>query len=177
MGDSISRASNTTGCRVKRAVVSLWWGFGPAFLPKEEIMEFELDYSEIKTPVQSIQAQEDWEPPVHKFFGKKLPGGKTEKEPVYVHQEYPRAMYRLQDKRIVVKVVHSDIERDSLGEGWEKSFAAFGHISAPSFEQRLAMEAIKAAELKEKQEDAQDVVDSFVETLKTAPKRGRPAKA
>lgn len=138
-------------------------------------MDFELDYSEVKPFNQSLPAQEEWEPPIHKFFGKKLPNGKTEKEPVYVHQEYPRLMYSLRDKKIVAKLVHSDAELMELGEGWEKTFAAFGHVSAPSYEQHLEIEARKQAALQEQVNTAHEVVTAFAESVQTA-KRGRPAK-
>ena len=49
-------------------------------------MKLEIDYSAVPSPTVENENQE-WEPPVHKYFGKKLPNGKTEREPVYVHQE------------------------------------------------------------------------------------------
>lgn len=118
----------------------------------------EIDYSEIKQP-QVVSANEEWEPPVHKYFGKKLPNGKTEKEPVYTHQEYPRLMYTQVDGKIKARVVASEEEKIALGAGWEKTPAAFGYIGAPSFEEALAM--------KDKAATAESV---------DAPKRGRPAK-
>jgi hypothetical protein len=139
-------------------------------------MKLEIDYSEvpqINVPTQS----EEWEPPVHKFFGKKLPNGKMEKEPIYVHQEYPRLMYALRNGKLTAKIVHSDAELISLGSDWAKNPSAFGYIGAPSFEQALELKAAEAAQQKTKEEEAQDVVDMVVETLQTTPKRGRPAKA
>lgn len=120
----------------------------------------EIDYSEIKQP-QIVSANEEWEPPVHKYFGKKLPNGKTEKEPVYTHQEYPRLMYMQADGKIKARVVASEEEKIALGTGWEKTPAAFGYIGAPSFEEALALKD-KAAVI------SADAID--------APKRGRPAK-
>jgi hypothetical protein len=138
-------------------------------------MKLEIDYSEVPQS-NAPTASEEWEPPVHKFFGKKLPNGKMEKEPVYVHQEYPRLMYALRNGKITAKIVHSDVELLSLGAGWEKNPSAFGYIGAPSFEQSLELKARAAEQQKTKEEEAQDVVDMVVETLQTAPKRGRPAK-
>lgn len=122
----------------------------------------EIDYSGIATPASQV-AQEDWEPPVHKFFGKKLPNGKTEKEPVYVYQEYPRMMYGLRDGKIHARVVNSDAEKGALGENWAPTPAAFGHFTAPSFDQVLALREAKAAEPADAEKDA--------------PRRGRPPKA
>lgn len=115
----------------------------------------EIDYSEIKQP-QVISASEEWEPPVHKYFGKKMANGKTEKEPIYIHQEYPRLMYAFVDGKIKARSVDSDAEKNALGDGWEKTPAAFGYVGAPSFEEALALK------------DKAESVD--------APKRGRPAK-
>lgn len=117
--------------------------------------DLSIDYSAIQSPA-ARQDENEWEPPVHKFFGKRLPNGKTEKEPVYVHQEYPRMMYALKGGKIQAKVVNSDAEKDALGEGWEKNPAAFGYIGAPSFEQIQQMREAPTEE---------------------APRRGRPPKA
>jgi len=136
------------------------------------MQKLEIDYSEISLPAGSVQ-QEEWEPPVHKYFGKKLPNGKTEKEPVYSYKEYPRMMYGLRDGKIVARVVNTDEERAALPANWEPTFAAFGHISAPSFEQKIAMERT-----------AQDIAAQGVPTgesgetvMADAPRRGRPPKA
>lgn len=118
-------------------------------------MKLEIDYSAVPSPTVENENQE-WEPPVHKYFGKKLPNGKTEREPVYVHQEYPRLMYALQNSKITARIVHSDGERANLGEGWEPTPAAFGYIGAPSFEQNLVL---KKASIEDE-----------------PAKRGRPAK-
>jgi hypothetical protein len=129
----------------------------------------EIDYSAVPTAPARAES-EDWEAPTHKFFGKKLPNGKTEKEPVYTHIEYPRLMYAQKNGKIVAKIVQSDAELNSLGEGWEKNPSAFGYIGAPSFEQRLKMEEAKAAAEKEK-------IVSFEEEVVQAVRRGRPPKA
>lgn len=97
-------------------------------------MSNDIDYSAVKSAPARLN-DEDWEPPVHKFFGKKLENGKVEKEPVYSYQPYPKMMYASQDGRIVAQLVKSDAERAALGEGWEETPAAFGHITCPSWEQ------------------------------------------
>lgn len=108
-------------------------------------MELEIDYSAIpQTHVTTTQ--EDWEPPVHKFFGKKDPQtGKMEKEPTYYHQEYPRVIYKLkEDGKPKAVVVNSDQEFTAMGEGWTKSLSELGVITCPSFEQRLEMQAAES---------------------------------
>ena len=103
-----------------------------------------IDYSGV--PQQAgVVLDEDWEPPIHKFFGKKLGNGKTEKEPVYVHQKYPSLKYAKQGEKIVAKLVNSDEELKALGDGWEDTPAAFGYIGAPSFDQLQEMNKPKAA--------------------------------
>lgn len=112
--------------------------------------KLEIDYSEIaQDHIAAIQ--EDWEPPVHKFFGKKDARGKMEKEPIYVHQEYPRLMYAKREDRIVAREVKSEedlqdlIERDREVK-WEKNPAAFGYVGAPSFEEALKLRDERAAD-------------------------------
>lgn len=107
--------------------------------------DLEIDYSQL-APTQTVILDEEWEPPQHRFFGKRLENGKQEKEPVYVHKEYPRLFYSLQGDKIVAKLVNSDSELEKLGKGWEKNPSAFGYISAPSFEQIQEINAQKDAE-------------------------------
>jgi hypothetical protein len=130
----------------------------------------EIDYSGIAQPA-SQAAQEDWEPPVHKYFGKKLPNGKTEKEPVYSYQEYPRMMYGMRDGKIRAAIVNSDAERAALGENWATTPAAFGHYTAPSFEQVQEMRLAKEQAATASAGDAEPVAE--------APRRGpgRPKAA
>lgn len=118
----------------------------------------EIDYSEL--PQEKVyDPNDDWEPPVHKFFGKKLPNGKTEKEPVYSHVEYPRMMYAEKNDRLVAKIVHSEAEMLSLGDGWKKTPADFGVITAPSFEQMIEMK--KQEEAKAEDIEARTDVTDF----------------
>lgn len=99
----------------------------------------EIDYSRIAPAIPTKTNEEDWDPPPHKYFGPKNSRGKPIPEPVYVHQEYPRTMYKLENGKIIALLVSSDKQRESLGEGWEKTPAAFGYIGAPSREEHLAM--------------------------------------
>lgn len=111
----------------------------------------EIDYSAVH-PVE-IPAPEDWDPPRHVFFGKKLPNGKSEKEPVYVHQEYPRIMYARPDadKAIITKVVNSDAELQMLGDGWVKNPIALGYIGAPSQEEHLRLQGSQVIAMQDAQ--------------------------
>lgn len=99
-------------------------------------MNTEIDYSAVVPPAASTDTSE-WEPPFHKFFGRRLENGRTEKEPIYSYKEFPAFVYAMKNGKISAKIVHSADEVKSLGEGWEKSPAAFGLVSAPSFEQNL----------------------------------------
>lgn len=98
------------------------------------------DYSKVPHKPHRTPSDDTWEPPEHKFFGRKRPDGKMEKEPPYVFQEYPRQMYYKEaDGSVSVAEVNSDGERDALGKGWKTSPADFGIITQPSFEQMQDM--------------------------------------
>lgn len=149
--------------------------------------KLEIDYSEIPQDAVPV-IQEDWEPPIHKFFGKKDARGKMEKEPIYQHQEFPRLMYAKRDDRIVAREVKSeqdliDLKQCNPDTVWEKNPAAFGYVGAPSFEEALKLRDERAAEA---QENAPPTVN-LSELLQLAAanggavpqepaKRGRPAK-
>lgn len=123
---------------------------------------FEIDYSGITQEATGLQP-DDWDPPMHKFFGKKMPNGKMEKEPVYVHQEYPRMMYLLKGEKIIARVIKSDEELNNmLPDGWVKTLAEIGYIGAPSHDEHLALIGSDAAKA--------EVVQAV------AAKRGRPRK-
>ena len=108
--------------------------------PIQPLQPLEIDYSGMP-PTAPQRQEEEWEPPVHKYFGPKDKNGKMQKEPVYVHQEYPRTFYAKQGNRIVARLVKSDEELKALGKGWEKSPAAFGFIGAPSYEEQQRINA------------------------------------
>lgn len=99
----------------------------------------EIDFGGIQqTPVP----QQPWKPPRHMFFGPKDPAtGQMIEEPVYVRdrtnpaQDFPRMLYTLIGNKISGQQVHSQDEQDALGEGWFDSPAAFGAVTAPTFEQ------------------------------------------
>ena len=120
----------------------------------------EIDYSAISQEASGVVDVDSWDPPIHKFFGKRLPNGKMEKEPVYSHQEYPRLMYSLSGNKIIARVANSDAEVRALGEGWEKTPGVFGYISAPSHDEHLALigsdaakpEIVEAVRIKRKYE-------------------------
>lgn len=101
----------------------------------------EIDYSRVPSQNAPPPADEGWEAPQHKYFGRRLPNGKMEKEPVYAHQEFPRVMYGMENGRLSAAVVNSEHESAALGAGWEKNPAAFGLITCPSHEQAVAMRA------------------------------------
>jgi hypothetical protein len=138
------------------------------------VNKLEIDYSEIQQPSQVGGTRDDWEAPPRKYFGKKLENGKTEKEPVYVHQEYPRLMYAERNGKITARIVKTEAERIGLGEGWETTPAAFGYIGAPSFDEALMLkdQAEKAA--KAKAEADQVAQAEAVVAVLDAPRRGRP---
>ena len=98
----------------------------------------QIDYSEVvSTPSQTV---DEWEPPVHKYFGPKdAKTGKMKSEPVYQHQEYPRTVYAKKGDKIQARLVASDAEFKSLGAGWTKNLMELGYYSAPSQEQLLEM--------------------------------------
>jgi len=117
-----------------------------------------IDYSELPKD-QTTALDNDWEPPVHKFFGRKLPNGKMEKEPVYTHVQFPSFMYAEKNDRLVAKIVHSEAEMLSLGDEWKTSPAEFGVITAPSFKQSLEIK--KAEQAKAEDIEARTDVTDF----------------
>jgi len=126
-----------------------------------------VDYSEVQPGLTAGVEASEWEPPTHKYFGKKLPNGKTEKEPVYSYQEYPRFMYSEANGKIKARVVKSEEERKSLGDDWKTSPADFGYIGAPSFDQII--------KTKNEQESTGDVEIGTIPDFKRGP--GRPKAA
>lgn len=118
----------------------------------------DIDYSAIPTQTTS-QSQQEWEPPRHVYFGKRLPNGRQEPEPQYKYQAWPSMMYRQRaDGTIEARLVNSQAEAN----GWEDSPAKFGFVTAPTFEEVL--ERRRAEEL------------AKMEAAVEAPRRGRPPK-
>jgi hypothetical protein len=99
----------------------------------------DIDYSNIKQ--NDVVLDEEWEAPVHRFFGKKLPNGKTEKEPVYVHKDFPAMMYAKVDGKITAKLINSQAELSALGKEWSDTPATFGVVGAPSFDEAMKRKA------------------------------------
>lgn len=147
----------------------------------DKLNSLELDFTEIETPFQANNEQ-DWDPPIRKYFGKKDERGRMIKEPLYVHQEYPRMVYALRDKKIVAKIVQSEEALLALGEGWEKSPAAFGYIGAPSFDQanQLRTERAEQTEAEESAATKRLADQLLIAAGQKEPeskKLGRPPKA
>lgn len=124
-----------------------------------------IDYSAIQVPsIPSSQA--DWEPPVHKYFGPKLPNGRMAPEPQYRYEPFPAFRYRKNGDQIEARMVTSEAQARALGEGWADSPAEFGFVGAPTFEEAREM----------KRKEAEAAMAEAVE-METAPRRGRPPKA
>lgn len=133
-----------------------------------------IDYSNL-TPPSAARIDENWEPPPHKFFGKKLGNGKTEKEPVYVHREFPAFRYAMVDGKISAKLVNNVEELQALGAGWVDTPAKFGFIGAPSYEEHLGMMKEAESKAQEAQDDATRRLEAaFAEQVRRGP--GRPPK-
>lgn len=130
-------------------------------------MNNQIDYSNVMQPQQTVD-EGSWEPPVHKFFGKKLPNGKMEPEPRYHHIPYPKMKYFGDDRGIRAKQVNTVQEEAALGESWLDSPEPFGFIGAPSFEQIIEMKEGQSANAENAESE---------QIISTAPRRGRPAKA
>jgi hypothetical protein len=126
----------------------------------------EIDYSGVQSP--STTQVEDWEPPPHVFYGKRLPNGKSEKEPVYVYKEYPRMLYGRIEGRVRARVVNSDDEKKKLLDaGFGLSPADFGIETLPGPDEQLARNIANEVLTPE-------IETETVEIIKR--KRGRPAK-
>lgn len=129
--------------------------------------DLHIDFSELQSEA-GVRNDADWEAPPHRFVGKKLPNGKSEKEPVYIHQSYPAVFYGLNGNRIVAKQVNSEQDHRQLGDEWKDSPAAFGYIGAPSFEQIVESKKSKEKNDSESQVESDETGD--------APRRGRKPK-
>lgn len=104
--------------------------------------ELKIDYSRI--PQAEVVSKSSYRPPRHVFFGKRDPeSGMMEEEPQYVHQEYPRMVYKKEGATIIADLCHNDSDMTQfLNTGWVKNLAEVGYLSAPSFEEHLKMKGI-----------------------------------
>jgi len=72
-----------------------------------------------------------------------------EDEPVYVHQEYPKMLYKVIGEKLTAAIVNDDESLEKrTSDGWVTSPALLGILTAPSFDQIREMEesARRAAE-------------------------------
>lgn len=126
----------------------------------------EIDYSAVLPP--PIETPETWEGPPHVFYGKRMANGKSEKEPVYVYQEYPRMLYGDVEGRIRAAVVKTDEEKQALlDKGYKLSPADWGIETCPG------VETVNARRI-EKEATEPEIVTETVEVVKRKP--GRPKK-
>lgn len=96
-------------------------------------LPIEIDYSEAFPPVDDFTtAQANWEPPPHVYYGKRMPNGKSEKEPTYVYQEFPRMLYKPINGKLRAKVVNDTATKQAmLDDGWGLTPADFGVETCP----------------------------------------------
>jgi len=72
-----------------------------------------------------------------------------EDEPVYLHQEYPKMIYKIVGEKLTAAIVNNDEELSKkTADAWVASPALLGILTAPSFDQIKEMEesARRAAE-------------------------------
>lgn len=137
-------------------------------------MEMKIDYSRI--PETQVEQKSSYRPPRHVYFGKRDPEtGMMEEEPTYVHQDYPRMIYKMEGGGIVADIVNDDESlNDRLKDGWVKNPSELGYLTAPSFEQVLAMKAGKSpvAETKASKKTSDNTGNAAYEPAAfTAPKK------
>lgn len=109
----------------------------------------EIDYSAIP-PAPAATQPSGWKPPRHVYFGPKdKDTGTMLDEPVYVHQEYPKMLYKMEGDRLLGAIVNSASERVARGDAWKESPADFGVFTAPSYQQMLEQNEMRAADLQQ----------------------------
>lgn len=109
-------------------------------MAEPQVNTMQLDYSAIiqKPHIPTTR----WQPPPHKFFGRKDADGMPTPEPVYVHQDYPAMRYKAKDGKIGVVLVDTAAEDELFkADGYENSPAAFGYVGAPDIQTVLKMRA------------------------------------
>jgi hypothetical protein len=137
----------------------------------------EIDYSEAYSDVADLSvAEANWEPPPHVFYGKRMANGKSEKEPVYSYQEYPRMLYKPIEGKVRAKVVNDDKTKALyLNAGWGLSPNDF----YPDFQSLPARDVVTrsiATPVEMETEVAQDIPILQAEAPKPKNKGGRPRK-
>lgn len=100
----------------------------------------EIDYSEV--PQAPATTQSRWIPPRHVYFGPKdAETGQMLPEPHYEHQDFPCFLYKQENGKTKARIVKNADEKTALSaDGWAATPAAFGVVTTPSFEQRIASE-------------------------------------
>jgi hypothetical protein len=94
----------------------------------------EFDYSRIPSVEAGVPSR--WKPPKRAYFGPKDANGEMIDEPVYVHVEFPRAMYLLEGNRMIVDLANDQEGKDALvAEGFRLTPGDWGIFTAPSVEQ------------------------------------------
>ena len=96
-----------------------------------------IDFSEIQQTIPQNPNAEQWEPPRHVVYGKRDQAtGKMEQEPRYQYQPYPKMLFAKVGEKLKAIVVQSEDEAAAKkAEGYEESPAAFGYVTAPTFEE------------------------------------------
>lgn len=109
-------------------------------MAEPQVNTMQLDYSAIIQKPHTPTTR--WQPPPHKFFGRKDADGMPTPEPVYVHQDYPAMRYKAKDGKIGVVLVDTAAEDELFkADGYENSPAAFGYVGAPDIQTVLKMRA------------------------------------
>lgn len=104
-----------------------------------------IDFTDLPAPAPS-NAEADYEPPRHVFFGRRDERGRMEKEPVYRHQSFPKMMYGAGPAGPRAMLIRDDREfKAAVKEGWHETPEALGLITAPSRDQILDMREQVAA--------------------------------
>lgn len=114
----------------------------------------EIDYSRI--PEAPIEHKSSYRPPRHVFFDRRDPEtGMMAEEPKYVHQDYPRMIYKREGEKIIADVIDNDTDlTHRLNSGWVKNPGELGYLTAPSFEETLVMRGITKPEGKAAEAEA-----------------------
>lgn len=152
-------------------------------------LPIEIDYSDaFPALTEADAANANWEPPPHVYYGKRMANGKSEKEPQYVYQEFPRMLYKPKpDGMLRAKVVNDAAAKNLLlNDGWGLGPSDFGLETCPGRPDVIAAAAAVADRSVVKPVPMEDIEAAIPEmrvpmAAKTKAvvvkrKRGRPAK-